>query len=357
MSKSKIIRNKYDKVGLAPGTLVHIGKQNDKKIKIELTKYNQESYEYKELNKLSDIDIFKEEKDFFWINIDGINVDIIKDIGDYFGHHNLILEDILNTEKRPKVEFFNDYIFLIVKMLSFNKEKDSIDSEQVSILFGKNYVISIQEGIEGDVFDIVRDRLKKNNSLLRKYGSDFLAYALIDIIVDNYFALLEMISEKIEVLDERLLYDTNSNLLQNIYSLKREILFLRKAIWPLREILSKLDRFEDIDLLSKNSRFYLRDVYEHIIQIIDTEETFRDVMSGMMELYLSNVSNKMNEVMKVLSIIGTIFIPLTFIVGVYGMNFDYMPELKSHYGYPIVLLFMILLSIFMLLVFRHKKWI
>jgi magnesium transporter len=173
MSKSKIIRNKYDKVGLAPGTLVHIGKQNDKKIKIELTKYNQESYEYKELDKLSDIDIFKEEKDFFWINIDGINVDIIKDIGDYFGHHNLILEDILNTEKRPKVEFFNDYIFLIVKMLSFNKEKDSIDSEQVSILFGKNYVISIQEGIEGDVFDIVRDRLKKNNSLLRKYGSDF----------------------------------------------------------------------------------------------------------------------------------------------------------------------------------------
>lgn len=357
MTKSKIIKNKYDKVGLAPGTLVHIGTHHVQDVKIELTRYNQDEYEYRELKNLSEIDIFNSEKDFFWINIDGINVDIIKDLGDYFGHHNLILEDILNTEKRPKIEFFNDYIFLIVKMLSFNEKKDSIDSEQVSIIFGKNYVISIQEGIEGDVFDIIRNRLKKNNSLIRKFGSDFLAYSLIDIIVDNYFSLLEMISEKIETLDERLLYDTNSNLLQNIYSLKREILFLRKAIWPLREILSKLDRFDDVDLLSKNSKFYLRDVYEHIIQIIDTEETFRDVMSGMMELYLSNVSNRMNEVMKVLSIIGTIFIPLTFIVGIYGMNFEYMPELKSHYGYPIVLLFMTLLSIAMLLIFKYKKWI
>jgi magnesium transporter len=265
------------------------------------------------------------------------------------------MEDIVNTEQRPKLEDYDDYLFVILKMLYSEGENHVIQHEQISLIVTPSVVLSLQEK-EGDVFDPVRQRIRKGKGRIRKSGTDYLAYVLIDTVVDHYFKVFEEIGIKIEELQEKVLANPSTEILQSIQNLKREMIFIRKSIWPLREIISGLLRSESV-LIKEDILPYLRDVYDHTIQVIDTAETFRDMLSGMLDIYLSSLSNKMNEVMKVLTIMATIFIPLTFIAGIYGMNFEFMPELKWHWSYPA--LWVILITIFVVMVFwfKRKKWL
>ena len=241
-------------------------------------------------------------------------------------------------------------------MLSYDEKKNEIITEQVSIILGTNFVISFQEGIEGDVFEPVRERIRGHKGRIRHSGPDYLTYRLLDAVVDNYFIILEKLGQKIELLEKELLDNPTSKTLQKIHHFKNEMIFLRKTIWPLREVISTLQR-DDSALINEVTRIYLRDVYDHSIQVMDSIESIRDMLSGMLDIYLSTMNNKLNQVMKVLTIIATIFMPPTFIVGVYGMNFKYMPELDWKYGYPLILLIMFVITVTMLVIFRKKKWI
>jgi len=288
--------------------------------------------------------------------LDGIHqLDNIEKIGEHFKIHPLVLEDIMNTGQRPKMEDFNDYLFIVLKMLSYDEEENETKTEQVSLILSSKFVISFQES-EGDVFDPVRERIRSDRGRIRKMGVDYLAYSLIDAIVDNYFMVLEKIGEKIEDIEDELVKNPTPEVLHTIHRLKRELIFLRKSVWPLREVISRLERWES-PLIDKSIDIYLRDVYDHTIQVIDALETFRDMLSGMLDIYLSSISNRMNEVMKVLTIIATIFIPLTLISSIYGMNFKYMPELDWFWGYPLVYTVMLAVSAVMLIYFRRKKWL
>jgi magnesium transporter len=288
--------------------------------------------------------------------LDGIHqVEILEQLGECMGVHPLVLEDILNTDQRPKLEDFDDYLFIVLKMSHYDDQNGEMEVEQISLILGPNYVVSFQER-PGDVFDPIRERITNGRGRIRKLGADYLAYALIDAIVDHYFVVLEQIGEKIEFLEEELITDPTPETLQTIHNLKREMIFLRKSVWPLREVVGGLERRES-PLIGESIAVYLRDVYDHTIQVIDTLETFRDMISGMLDIYLSSVSNRMNEVMKVLTIIATIFIPLTLIAGIYGMNFKHMPELEQPWGYPVVWGVMLATAIVMLIYFRRKKWL
>jgi magnesium transporter len=240
-------------------------------------------------------------------------------------------------------------------MLDYNDKSSEIESEQMSLILGPNFVFSFQER-EGDIFDPIRDRIRNNKGHIRKMGADYLAYSLLDSIVDNYFIILEKLGEKIEFLEEKLVTHPTPETLQTIHHLKKEMIFMRKSVWPLREVVNGLERGES-SLIEKSTRIYLRDVYDHSIQVMDTIETFRDMVSGMLDIFLSSVSNRLNSVMKVLTIIATIFMPLTFLAGIYGMNFKHMPELEWRWGYPFLWLIMGGIGVFMLLYFRKKKWL
>jgi magnesium transporter len=259
------------------------------------------------------------------------------------------------------MDTFEQHIFIIIKMHAYDIENREVNSEQVSIIFGKNFVLTFQE-IEADVFDQIRNRLKNNKGRIRKDGADYLAYSLVDAIVDNYFKVLDGINEEIEIIEDEVVTNPIPATLQKIHNLKRELIFLRKSVWPLREIIGILAR-DDSPLIKKTTKIYLRDLYDHTIQVIDTVETYRDIISGMLDVYLSSLSNRMNEVMKVLTIFAVIFIPLTFIAGIYGMNFNpekspfNMPELNWYFGYPLALGLMIIIGLVMLISFKRKKWL
>ncbi len=353
---SRSLKKRARNIGLPPGTLIHVGEKRSEKVKIKVIDYSEMNFEEEELEGIEACFSFKDKPTMTWLNIEGIHeVSILERLGECYGFHSLTLEDILNTEQRPKMEDHGDYIYVVLKMLHSN-EGNSVVIEQISLLLGKNFVISFQEGMEGDVFDPVRERIRSGKGRIRKMGSDYLAYALLDSIVDNYFIVLEKLGEKIEYLEEELVTNPTRATLQSIHNLKREMIFLRRSVWPLREVISGLERGES-PLINDTTRIFLRDLYDHTVQVIDTVETFRDMLSGMLDIYLSSISNKMNEVMKVLTIIATIFIPLTFIVGVYGMNFKYMPEIEWRWGYPLILLLMAGIAVFMLFYFRRKKWL
>jgi len=340
------------KAGLPPGTLVHIGEKRTGPVKITVTTYDEATYTEKEVHSVEECFPIKESL-VTWITIEGIHkVDIVEKIGEYFSIHPLTMEDIVNTEQRPKMEEYTDYVYVVLRMITYDKE---MDSEQISLIVGENVLFSFQER-EGDVFNYVRERLKNGVGRIRKMGADYLAYALMDAVVDNYFAILESLGDTLEDTEEELLTDPGPETLESIQMLKREMMILRKSVWPLREVLSRLERGES-QLVKENTRVYMRDVYDHTIQVIDTVETFRDMLSGMLDIYLSSISNRMNEIMKVLTIIATIFIPLSFFAGVYGMNFVYMPELQEKWGYPAVLIVMAAIGVVMLLYFRRKKWL
>jgi len=351
----KLFRKTARKVGLPPGTLVQVEEKKAEKVRISLIEYDEAQFQEKEATTIEECFPFKDKSSVTWINIDGIHqADILEKIGAHFGIHPLVLEDIMNPEQRPKIEDFENYIYVIAKMIYFDDRKNDIEAGQLSIILGPNFIISFQEK-KGDIFNPVRDRIRKARGRIRKMKPDYLAYALLDTIVDHYFIVLEKLGGKIADMEEELVAKPTPETLQSIYTLKRELIFLRKSIWPLREVVNVLERGEP-SLIHKSTVIYLRDIYDHTIQVIDTVETFRDMVSGVLDIYLSSVSNRMNEVMKVLTIIATIFIPLTFLVGVYGMNFKHMPELELPWGYPGLLVLMIAVALAMVANFRKKKW-
>ncbi|WP_445475557.1 magnesium/cobalt transporter CorA [Methanococcoides methylutens] len=352
----KIMHLGSRKAGDAPGTLIHIGKKHLVEPKITVIDYDAENLQELITENIEEAYPFKDSETVSWIDICGVHkVDLIEKIGTHFGIHPLVLEDIVHTDQRPKVEFFDSYIYIVLKMLHYDKDKEEIIAEQVSIVLGSNFVISFQEVI-GDNFDPVRDRLRSSKGRIRKQGPDYLAYALMDSIVDNYFVMLEKIGENVETLDDELLDKPTPKTLEDIHHLKKEVIFLRKFVWPLREVVSSMQR-EESPFIKETTSIFLKDVYDHIIQVMDTIESYRDILSTMLDLYLSTASNKMNEIMKVLTIIATIFIPLTFVAGIYGMNFEYMPELKWHWGYAAAWGVMLTVAFIMLAYFRKLKWI
>ncbi len=341
--------------GLPPGSLIHIGDQKVNKVKITIFDYNLSEFIEKTADTIEESFAYKDRDTITWINIDGISdISIIEKINQYFGVHPLVLEDILNTSQRPKMEDFVDYLFFVLKMIYIDDKTKQITSEQVSLILGSNYVISFQEK-EGDVFDPVRDRIRNNKGRVRKLGSDYLAYSLIDLIVDSYFSILEKQGDEIELIEEEVIKARDNKIMQKLHRVKRDLISLRKNIWPLREMVNSFIKSES-KLIAKTNHIYFADVYDHTIQAIDTIETFRDMTSGLHDIYLSVISNRMNEVMKVLTMFASVFIPLTFIAGIYGMNFEYMPELKLKYGYFYVLGLMFILAVFMLIYFKRRKW-
>ncbi len=344
------------KIGLAPGSLVYTGSKRKNSPRITVFDYTPTTVEEKVCSSVEETFSYRDTKSVTWINIDGIHkIDIIEKIGKHFNIHPLILEDITNTNQRPKVEDLEDMLFIILRMHPNDAMAADFNSEQVSILITKNCVISFQEQ-EGDLFDSIRERIRTGKGKIRSMGTDYLAYTLIDAVVDNFFFVLEQIGELTENLENEVIENPVPKIVQKLHSLKQNLLFLRKSIWPLREEITKLQR-TDSTLISHSTNIYLRDVYDHTIQIIDMVETIRDIITGLLDMYLSNISNKMNEVMKVLTIIATIFIPLTFIAGIYGMNFVNMPELRYKWGYFMVLGLMGIIAIGMLWFFRRKKWL
>jgi len=353
---SRFIKKTSKTAGFPPGSIIHVGEKKTEKVKISVIDYSIGKYDEIEVKNIEDCFHLIKKPSITWINIDGLHeVDTIEKLGNCFNIHPLVLEDIVNTDQRPKMEDYDKYIFFVLKMLYVDHKNDMINIEQVSIILGRNYVISFQETV-GDVFDSVRERIQKGKGRIRKMGADYLTHALIDAIVDNYYSILEKIGEKVESMEQEVVTNPETKILQQIYKLKREMIYIRKSVWPLREVLNNLLR-EESKLIKDNTHIYLRDLYDHTIQIIDSIETFRDMISGMLDIYMSSVSNKMNEVMKVLTIFAAIFIPLTFIAGVYGMNFQYMPELTLTWAYPVVWIVLISVAVIMLIYFRRKKWL
>jgi magnesium transporter len=353
---AKFFKKASKKAGMSPGVLVHVGEQKVETTQITLISYDQAVFEEKELKRIEESFVYKDTPPVTWINIDGLHqVELIEKIGTHFNIHPLTQEDIVNTGQRPKVEDFEEYLYLVFKMLKFDDTTGHITSEQVSLILGPHYLLSFQEA-QGNVFNSVRERIHRGRGRIRKSGTDYLAYALMDAVVDHYFLILEKMGERIEHLEEQLHIQPTPELLQAIYDLKRELIYFRKQVWPMREVLNAWQKTESA-LVQEANNVFIRDVYDHTIQVIDTIESFRDIISGMMDLYLSTVSNKMNEVMKVLTIMATIFIPLTFVAGIYGMNFKYMPELEWKWSY--LMLWILLVVIFggMMFYFKRKKWL
>lgn len=343
------------KIGLSPGSLIYLGDKKDEPIRITVIDFGVEHFQQESAATLKDCVQYNATDSVTWINVSGIHdVAAIGTLGEAFNIHSLVLEDIVNTGHRPKLDDYDDYLFVVLKMLYSDSDK-VIQHEQISLIVGKGYVISFQE-VALDVFDPVRERIRKGRGRIRTQGSDYLAYALMDTVVDHYFKILEDLGETIEDLQDTLIQEPAPDTLLVIQNLKREMLFIRKSLWPLREVISTLVRGES-QLISKDVILFFRDVYDHTIQVIDTVETFRDMLSGILDIYLSSISNKMNEVMKVLTIIATIFIPMTFIAGVYGMNFELMPELKWKYAYLVFWLLMLVVFVSMLIYFKRRKWL
>lgn len=344
------------KIGTPPGTFDLVGEQKMEKVKITVMDYSEKNYEFKEIEKVEDLFPYRENTNVSWINIYGLHEpEILEKIGNHFGVHALVLEDIANTAHRPKLEVHDDFIFIVLKMIWFGADDEALQVEQISLIYGKNFVLCFQER-KGDIFQSLRERIKNNQTRLRKSGADYLTYRIMDVVVDNYFSVLEKLGDQIELLDEEVINNPGQEIIQKIYDLKRNLIFLRKSIWPLREVVNNITR-EENSLFKKATFPFLHDLYDHAIQVIDTLETYRDLVSGLLDMYMSNVSNKMNEVMKVLTIIATIFIPLTFLAGIYGMNFEFMPELKWPYAYPILLSVMVIVLLGMLFFFKRKKWL
>jgi magnesium transporter len=345
------------KAGLPPGTLVHIGERKSEQVRITVFEYGEEECRERELVSLSEYLPSEGKSVVTWINIDGLHqTDVIETLGRLFNLHPLTLEDIVNTGQYPKIEDYRDYLYLVFRMHSYHEGKRVIESEQISLCVHSNVVLSFQEEPGGDLFDPIRDRIRNGKGRIRKMGADYLAYSLIDAVVDSYFIILEKLGERVSVLEERVMNDPSRQFLHEIHIIKRELIFLRKSIWPLRKVIRSMERGDSM-LINDSVRIYLRDVYDHTIRIIETVEAYRDIMAGILDIYLSSITNRTNAVMKVLTIIATIFMPLTFIAGIYGMNFKYMPELEWRWGYPLILLGMAFLGISMLLFFKKKNWL
>lgn len=343
------------KTGLAPGTLVHIGSRKTEKTNVSVIEYDEDSIKHIEVDDPGDLAYFKDSSGTSWVNIDGLHdISLLGAIGEVFKLHPLVMEDIVNTEQRPKIEDYGDYIYIAIKQLFIDEATGDIITDHQSIVLGNGFVISAGES-RTRVFKPVRERLE-SGSRIRKMDADFLAYSLMDTIIDNYFDVLERLGDRIDGIEELLISKPVPDTLKKINDLKRDMLFIHKSVWPLREVTSLLERGES-QLVKDGTRLFIRDLYDHVIQAMDTSEIYRDILSGLLDMYLSSLSNKMNEIMKVLTIISTIFIPLTFLAGLYGMNFRYMPELEWRWGYFALLGVMTAVAAAMLSFFKKKKWL
>lgn len=352
----RFIKNISKKTGAAPGTLIHIGEKKSEHSVITLIEYNDAGSSRSTLSSVSELESLPEKSGVIrWVNVDGLHdIHLIASVGKIFNIHPLTLEDIVNTGHRPKAENFGSYICAIIKMLNYHRAKGVIESEQMSLIILNDHLISFQEQ-PGDVFDPIRKRIQEGMGRIRHAGSDYLAYALLDTVVDHYYQILESFGEELGELEEELLYNPKQELLERIHELKRETVYLRKQIWPLREAIVMLSH-NDESIISEQSRIFFRDIHDHTVQIIEIIESYRDILTGLIDLYMSNVGNKMNEVMKVLTIIATIFIPITFVAGIYGMNFKFMPELDWRWGYAGAWGLMLGIVVVMLLYFKKKNW-
>lgn len=349
-------RTRTAKAGLPPGSLIHIGEKKVEKVSISIIEYTETSFSEKIVQSMEECSEAIKTPSLSWINMVGLHeAENFRQIEEAFLVHPLVLEDIMNTAQRPRVEDYGDYIYIVLKMIYHDPSANKIITEQVSFILGTNYLISFQE-VEGDIFAQIRERIRTSKGRLRKSGPDYLAYCLLDAIIDNYFVVLDEMGEKIDELQDQVLDHPTPEILARIHRTKREMIFLRKAIRPVRELVNSLLKSESM-LISDATDVFLRDVYEHSIQVIEITETLRDMLSSALDIYLSSTSNRMNEVMRVLTVISTLFIPLTFMVGIYGMNFEYMPELKFHYGYAALWVLMGVTALGMILFFRNKKWL
>jgi magnesium transporter len=353
---AKLLKKHSRKIGLPPGSLIYTGIPTDKQIEISLVDYD--ANHVKEFNNasLEECIAYLKTPATTWIHICGIHdIKVVEQIGKHFGLHSLMLEDIVTSGQRSKLDDYKDNIYIVMRLLKYDEEKNEIEDEQVSFILGSNFLLSFSE-TKKDLYEPVKERIRNKNSRITHRGADYLCYSLIDCTVDHYFLILEKVDEQLENLEEELVQDPNPNTLKKIQQTKRSIALLRKSVWPTRGVINLFRRLET-PLIQETTKIYMQDVYDHTIQAIDTIESFRDLSSGLLDIYLSNINLRMNEVMKVLTIVATIFVPLTFIASIYGMNFEYIPELHYRWGYPMVLGFMLFVTCGMLYYFRRKQWI
>jgi magnesium transporter len=355
-------QDEHEQIGLPPGTLQYVGRETTAQVVVTVLEYNE--FDYSETRHTDvEAEMLNVRNGMVrWINVEGVhNTDLVEKIGRIYDIHPLTLEDIVNTNQRPKFEEYDKYLVNIMKMIyeeeNVKKGDDIFVSEQLAILImNKRTVISFQEADGGDVFDIIRNRIRQGKGRIRKAGADYLAYCLIDAVVDSYFTVLEHFGDEMEKMEDQLVGNPKQEMIRKLYDLKRQMIFLRKAVWPMRDMVNNIERSES-ELMTPATLVYLRDAHDHIVRVIDTVETYRDLLSGMIDLYMTSQGHRMNEVMKTMTIITTIFVPLTFIVGVYGMNFDIMPELRTQFGYYVVWLVMIIIVVLLFIFFRVKKWL
>jgi len=342
------------KLGAPPGTLHYVGPPTDTKVRITLIEFNEHELIEKDFYDFADCFGHVKDNMVKWINVEGVHdIHLVEEIGRQYNIHPLTLEDIVHVDQRAKYEDYDHYLLSIMKMITYD---DKVVKEQLSIILSGNTVISFQEPSGGDAFDVIRNRLRQGKGRVRKLGADYLFYAMMDAVVDYYFHVLEVIGDKVARIEEEIISEPNQKSLLELYQLKREVISLRKHVWPTRDLVANLLRSES-EFITDNTQLFFRDLQDHISRVIDTVETYRDLLSGIMDIYLSTNANKMNEVMKVLTIMSSIFIPVTFIAGIYGMNFEFMPELKSPYGYAAVWVVMLTVMLGLVFYFRRKKWL
>ncbi len=353
-------KNKHSNLGISPGSLVYVGPVVAHDTVVKLIDYCEEYQHEREIKNLNDCHFSATEIGVQWLDVVGIHEPhVLELIGQKHHIHNLVLEDIMNTRQKPKLDFFDDsYLFLSLKMLHSSSEKDKLKivPEHVSLILGMNYLISFQEQRTGDIFEPIINRLKESVGKTRKNGADYLFFTLLDLIVDDYLEIIEDIDEKVTIIEEQILKQTSRDPITDLYDLKRELALMRKYISPLRGLVNEL-LMEQTALIQANTVPYLRDVHDHLNQVIDTIDAHRELLTGLMDIHYSTLSNSMNSVMKTLTIYSAIFMPLTFIAGIYGMNFENMPELHYRNGYPYVILAMVVIAISLLFYFRRRKWL
>jgi len=352
---SNLFKGYSHKVGLPPGTLVYVGEERTEPILINQIEYNQTYYNASKVDEINDIQSIQKSDTVTWVQIQGIHEEKqISGIGEQFGVDHLVLEDIMNPTQLPKIEEYDNYVFLILRTLNYNPDTNSISDAPLYLIVGSNYVISLQESGE-NLFLPIQNRIVNNQGRIRKMQAGYLAYTLIDLIIDRFFIVVEQINDQIELVEEDAITDPTPEILKEINKIRRQIVLLRKPIIPLRDVLAEI-LTEEIHLFNEDTKPFFRDVSDHIVQIIHTLDTLRLSASALFDTYSSSLNLKMNEIMKVLTLVATFFIPLTFITGLYGMNFQFMPELKLQWGYPIVLLVMVSVGITMFMYLKRKKW-
>ena len=352
---SQVSKRKRKPAGSSPGSVVYVGSERTASVSITRIRYSPEGAEAPVVVSPSECRPEPGRPGVTWYTVDGVhNVEILKTLGENFGLHPLVVEDIGNTTQRPKLEGFDGYYFLAAKMITYDSKASKVKTEHISIVYGVGFVVLFLQDPE-DLFSPIRQRIESGKGRIRKHGSDYLVYAIVDAIVDYYFHVLEEVGERLEKLEDEVVIRPSVQTLRAIHDMKRELIALRRSIWPMREVVNAMARDES-SFVTSEVKIFLRDLYDHTVHVIDSVETMRDIITGTLDIYLSSVSNRLNEVMKVLTVMSSIFIPLTFIVGVYGMNFHYMPELEWHWGYPAVWVAMLVISATLLSIFKRKRW-